>query len=181
MEEHTAGYLVGVGIGVAIGLIVVAVILKVTRNDGGIRCKFDERQAIIRGKGYQYGFISLVICNILYALLSATDLKLPVDLDMAVFLGIFISIVVMISYLIWHDAYFALNERRPRVMIAFMLIAALNLWLGVKSILEGRAVRDGVLTGGSLNLFCGILFIIIFVVLLAKHIKEASGMQEDEE
>lgn len=183
MDEHTVGYLTGIGAGVLIGIILVAFILRMTKTNGKIRCEFDERQARIRGTGYKYGFYALITCNILYAVVwmaaEAMGKTIPVETDVAVFMMIFLSVIVMISYLIWHDAYFALNEHRKRVMISFACIALFNLWLGIMSIKDGRVVEDGVLTTGSLNLFCCIMFAIIFVVLLAKHIRESSEMGEE--
>ncbi|MDO4321037.1 MAG: hypothetical protein Q4C61_00785 [Lachnospiraceae bacterium] len=181
MDERTKGYVVGISAGVAVGIILIAVILKVTKTNGRMKCEFDERQELIRGRGYKYGFGTLILCNVLYAGILEIGLKIPVEPDTAMFLMILMSVLVTVSYWIWNDAYFGLNVHRPRIMAAFVLLAALNLWLGVKGILEGRSVKNGRLTTGGLNLFCGIMFIIVFAVLLAKHLRESFGVQEDEE
>lgn len=172
------GKLAGVCTGIIVGLILVAVILKITKTDGSMKCKFDERQVIARGKGYKYGFFTCAVCNIIYAFGAALLPKLPIDPSAFMILTIAIGACVHISYCIWNDAYFSLNENRGRLMITFVLIAALNLYLGISSLLDGRGLKDGVLNLDSVNLFAGMIFIVAFLVMAAKHVSDRAKDKE---
>lgn len=172
MSERGMGMLVGVGAGIVLGLILVYILLKVTKTDGKVRCRYDERQNEARGKGYKYGFFTFLLCDLAYGIAYGVELKLPFDTGAAMILIMVAAVSVYISYCIWNDAYFSLNENHRRLMIAFVLIAVINLGLGIASLRQGRGIRDGVLTFESANLFCGLLFVIVFLAMAAKRIRE---------
>ena len=46
----------GMVTGLVLGLILFIIILKVTKKDGKIKCQYDERQELARGKGFKYGY-----------------------------------------------------------------------------------------------------------------------------
>lgn len=164
--------LAGVICGVLVGLVLVVIILKWVRGDGSKKCKFDERQELVRGTSFKYGFFALIIYNGAYILASMALEKLPFDTATGMFFGICIGVMVFAAYGIWHDGYLALNEKPARVMIAFTLIGIVNLALGIRSFVAGDAFVDGQLTFRSINLFCGLLFVFIGVVYLLKWIKD---------
>lgn len=169
MGEHSMDWLLGVAIGVVLGLILVTVILKVTKSDGKVRCEYDERQLLARGRGWLLGFVTLCICNVLYAGTAELGIGLPAAPSLVILIMILASMMVSIVYFIWHDAYFGLNEKRGRVMIAFIVIALFNLAIGLISVFNGSAFRDGRLTLESINLFCAGLFVVVILALLLKR------------
>lgn len=164
---------IGIITGVVVGLLLVVLLLKITKKDGKIKCKYDERQANIRGKGFQASFFTLIIYNAIYGLLGIMVEKPFMDTLTAVMIGICLSVAVYAVYCIWNDAYFSLNESPKRLLIAFGIIAALNLVIGCINLFNGNATTDGILNFRCINLFCGILFIVIFVALLAKAVRNA--------
>ena len=166
------GIVAGVICGALVGLILVAVILKWMRGDGSKKCKFDERQELVRGTSFKYGFFALIIYNGAYILATMALEKLPFDTATGMFFGICFGVMVFAAYGIWHDGYLALNEKPVRVLIAFALIGIINLALGIRSFVAGDAFVDGQLTFRSINLFCGLLFVFIGVVYLLKWIKD---------
>lgn len=178
MSERSAGMILGVGAGILIGVLVIMVMLKITKTDGKMKCEYDERQAALRGNGYRYGFFTILICNIVYGLLWMSLSSLPIDTGAAMILSGLVGVGVQVTYCIWHDCYFSLNEQRTRVMIAFVIIGGINTVLGVHNLLSGSAIENGVLNFHCVNLFCGLLFVEIFVVLLLKHL---CGDREREE
>ena len=159
---------IGVLCGLAIGLIIAWILMRMTKTNANKRCEFDERQKVARGDGYKYGFWTLVICNIIYGILSIGFPKFPMDTATIVFICIVIAIVVHISYCIWHDAYFALNENRSRLMVLFAVVGVINICLGFWNLLAGEMIQDGILNFRSINLICGVLFIILFAEFLLK-------------
>lgn len=171
-------YIMGMVCGVFVGLLLVAVLLKVTKTDGRMKCRYDERQTEARGKGYKYGFFTFLIGDFLYALLCAAEFEVPAEPAAVMMILIVLGMVVQIVYCIWKDAYFSLNENRTRVLVAFAVVAGFNLLLGVFRLLEGDVVVNGVLTFNSMNLLCGILFLIIFFAMLLKRLRGTSDGEE---
>ena len=163
-------YIAGVVCRILFGLVLVAVVLKVTKTDGRMKCEYDERQMVARGRGYKYGFFTFIVCALLYGFCAGNGAWLPLDPGASMFLLCVVAITVHVSYCIWNDAYFALNENRGSVLIAFLVIGAANLLIGVTNVVQGNAVRAGQLTMRGANLFCGVLFLLFFGVLLAKHL-----------
>ena len=84
---------------------------------------------------------------------------------MGVVFGIMLGVGVYAVYCIWHEGYFALNENPKRVLIAFTVIAAANFWIAAANIIDGVMVENGMLTFRSMNLFCGIMFLVIVAAL----------------
>lgn len=160
----------GFFVGIVAGCILIAIILKITKTDGSIKCNYDERQQLVRGKGFKYGFFTLIICNFLALGLSSFTKKQYIESEVFMIISILIGVFVYAVYCIWNDAYFSLNESPKKVLIAFALIALLNIGLGYRNYLRGILFQNGVLTIHCTNLFCGVLFLLIFLVLAIKHI-----------
>lgn len=178
MDEKSE-LIVGCLAGILVGLVLTAFLLKFTKTDRRVR-EYDERQAAARGKGFKYGFFAFMTCDVVYGVVSVKFSRLPLDAVAAMGLIVIMSVMVHVSYCIWHDAYFALNENRPRLIVVFAAAGLLNLLLAVWSIRDGRMTEDGVLNLHSLNLFCAVMFIVIFAELLAKHRISASQEGEGE-
>lgn len=168
---------IGIGCGVVVGLIVTFVLLLVMKTDGALKCKYDERQELIRGRGFKYGFFTMMIYYATYGFLGAVFEPMPVDHMTGCVLGILLGVLVYACYGIWNEGYFALNEDRKRVLIIFAVIAIVNFGIAARNMMCGEMVQDGVLTMHSLNLFCGLLFIVIAAVLF---LKERLGAKEEE-
>ena len=47
MSNYDAGHVIGVSAGVAIGVLLVIAILKFSKKDGSLKCKYDERQELV--------------------------------------------------------------------------------------------------------------------------------------
>lgn len=166
------GLLVAMYIGVAVGIFVVCIILKFTKDDGKIKCKFDERQARIRGEAYKISFFTLLIYCFLYGMIAISVERQFIDSFAAMVLGCVIAIAINVVYCVLKDAYFALNERKNQLMVVFGVIGVMNIVLGIMSICEGTAIVDGVFTYRGTNLICGILFVVIWIVLFVKKIQD---------
>lgn len=74
-------------LGVVIGLLVVVIILAVTKTGDDTKNQFDERQELVRGKGFQYGFFAIMISNAVLLFMKALEISLFSDLQVAMFLG----------------------------------------------------------------------------------------------
>lgn len=165
------GYLLGIFIGLAIGGILILIVLKVTKTDGCIKCKYDERQQLVRGKGFKYAFFTLMIYNFLASIFVSFMMeKQYIENGALMIMGILIGVFVYAAYCIWNEGYFSLNENPKRVLIAFGVLAAVNIGIGILNFFNGSSFVDGMLTIHCMNLFVGILFFMIFFVLVVKCI-----------
>ncbi len=171
-DVHRSPVTYGLIIGLVIGLLLVVIMLAITKTNDKIKCDFDERHEMIRGKGFKYAFFTMVIGNGLFAILHTLEISLFADMLVAMTFSILLGVMVFACYCIWNDGYFALNENKTMLMILFAFIGVFNIVLGATSFAQGVAFVDGRLTIRSLNLFCGILMLIIFVTILCKHIKD---------
>lgn len=169
---------VGIIIGAIIGLLVAIIVLASSKTDDSVKSQFDERQEAVRGRGFKYGFFTMILCDIIITMLKLLEVSLLQELEVAMVLSIMIGVMVFASYCIWNDGYFALNENRKQLMIFLVIIGVINLLLGVVNVVEKVAIIDGRLTFRSINLFCGLLFVVIFMVMFLKKIKDGKGEQE---
>lgn len=170
ITDGTLGILIGVIIGCIIGIILLLFILKLTKTDGDIKCKYDERQELVRGKGFKYAFFTLLFYNFAAACLTVAFEEIPIDSSGFLMIGVLIQLLVYVTYAIWNEAYFSLNENPRKVMIVLAVLGFVNLLFGIWQMADGRFLENGVLTFRSMNFFIGIVMIIIFLVLAVKQI-----------
>ena len=176
-EGHNIWLSLGVLAGVLVGILLVAIILKITKTDGSIECKYDERQLQARGDGFKYGFFTMIIFNGLLSLLYIADIEIPVEKEVLLILGVLIGTCVYAVYCIHKEAYISLNENASRLKICFILTGLLNLIIGLKHCFSGDIIENGILTFRSINLLCGI-FLLFITVFLSVRVKE-SVREED--
>lgn len=169
-EQVEKGFITGIAIVFVVSLVLIMVILKTTKKDGSIKCKYDERQDLVRGRGFKYAFFTLLIYNFVVPMFEICDVELPADSTALFMIGAIIGLLVYVIYAIWNEAYFSLNENPKKVMIAFAFIGVFNLMLGVMRMVDGTFLTDGKLTFHSINFLLGIVFVIIFITLAAKQI-----------
>lgn len=166
------GFKVAFVIGLAVGLLVVAICVAASKKGDEVKNQFDERQELVRGQGFKYGFFTMMIANAALLVLNILEIPLFSNMEVAMTASIVISVSVFASYCIWNDGYFALNENRKSLLIMFGLIGTLNLVIGIGNIFAGVIIENGAFTFRSTNLFCALMFIVVFIVMLAKHIKD---------
>lgn len=164
-------YLLGVICGVVIGLILIVLLLRWTKKDGAAKCRYDERQELVRGRGFKYAFFTLITCNGVYVFADSLPEERMIDSAVGVGVCIIISCVVYACYCIWNEGYFALNENPKRVLVAFILIALLNFGVFARTAITSGIMENGALSASCLNLVCGIMFLVIFAVLLLKYLQ----------
>ena len=181
MSSHEVGYLFGVAVGLVMGLLLVVALLKFSRRDGSLKCKYDERQELVRGRGFKYGFFTLLIyewLNILFGgLLEGIVIR-----EVIIFFGMALSVMVYVSYAILKDGYIALNENPQRIGITFLILAVGNIFIGALGISSGEIFEDGAISHSAINLVLGVMMLCMVGLLLVKKYgrKGAIEGQEDE-
>ncbi len=157
-------------VGIFVGLLLVVIVLRAARKDGSINIKrkYDERQDVLRGKGFKYAFFTLYVYNLAYGLLTLLMEKPFVDGMTAMMIGVVLATLVYVEYCIWKDAYVALNENRRSLLVTFAVVALSTGVGGVSQLKSGEMILDGVLNFRSLSLVTTVMIGIIFVTLLFK-------------
>lgn len=161
-------YLLGVFFGIAVGGILAIVLLRITKKRGsGRKCEYDERQEVVRGRGFKYGFFTMMICNLLIGLLMGGDVLKTETWMLLLFAATLLALLVQVCYCIWNDGYFAMNERPRRVLLTFAGIGLLNFAIfGINML---RAGEQGVGAFIWVNLMCGLMFVVIGLMLAIKR------------
>ena len=166
------GYVLGLVCGGILGIIFVIFFQRWTKKDHDVKCKYDERQTLVIGRGYKRGFWTLVSGIILYGIIdSGREIRCIETMAVLMFI-VAIGIMVFIGYCIWHEGYFALNENRKRVLAGFLLCSLMNFAIFTMNVFHGNVIKDGVIQFEIIHLVWGILFIFIFLMVLAKTIRD---------
>jgi len=168
--EYYLGFALGAFVAVIIGVLFIFAMKKYTKTDNSLKCKYDERQQLVRGTGFKYGFFTLIFYNVAAAFLISVEKRQYVEHAALLLAGILLGVFIYGAYCIWNESYFSLNENPKRVIIVFALIALLNFGVGYRGFLHGVLIEDGMLTVNCLNIFCGVLVLMLFFVMVAKHI-----------
>lgn len=168
MTANTMGTIVGL----VVGLIITAILITIFNKDGKLKTEYDERQKIVRGRAYKYGFYGMVIANAIMLLIFTSDVDLSV-LGMAqYFIPILVGVVVQVTYCIFNDGYVGLNTNMTRFILIMAGVAAFNLFVGLGAQADGEISENGVLQGPFCNLLCAALFLIMAIELIIKKIMD---------
>ena len=143
--------------------------------------RFDERQILEQGKAFKIGFFVLLITIEAIIILNFSGLASVADYPVFYQIAIFLGLLSYVVYCIWHESYFAINEKSTRVIILFAFIAAINIVIGIINAIHGQIIVDGRITFRILNPLCAILFIVIFATMLLKRIANSKNASADEE
>ena len=143
--------------------------------------RFDERQILEQGKAFKIGFFVLLVTIEAIIILNFTGIASVADYPVFYQIAIFLGLLSYVVYCIWHESYFAINEKSTRVIILFAFIAAINIVIGIINAIHGQIIVDGRITFRILNPLCAILFIVIFATMLLKRIVNSKNASADEE
>ncbi len=168
-------------IGAFIAIFVITIILVIVGKKAKTDSlpEFDERQEIIRGKGFKYGFFTILISLALALLLDSANMLPMMHSSLLYTLSIFAGLFVFAEYCAWNEAYFALNQNSNYIVIYTSLIGVFNLIIFVMNVIRGNLFADGKLTVSFLNLICALLFLSLFVTCAIKKSINAKEESED--
>ena len=162
---------IAVVFGILLGFCFVAIILTLAIK-GDEKVRYDERQEMIRGRGFKYAFLGIIAYNIIVYILDLMQIDLHMSIGLSALASSLVGITIYAIYCIWNDGYFALNHRRGVVLTTIGIGGLINVAMGVESIVKGSIWCNNQLTIRAANMFCGIMSIIVCVVLVLKWIKD---------
>lgn len=149
--------------------VLILVTLFAISKDNKIKRKYDERQELIRGRGFKYAFYTVIVMNMLYAVAIIAFERLPIEASLIHTIIALFGVGIYAWYCILNDGYFALNEKIPQTIICFLLIGILNIAIGIGELMAGNVVQEGVLTYRSMNFVAGIFMMVTVIVILIKQ------------
>lgn len=173
-------YRFGLIFGVFFGICIFVLFLVVSKTGDSLKLEYDERQIANREKGYKYGYRTLTVYVLLMMFVDLLEIEMPMDNSVIIAIGLVISLEALITYCVWHDCYFALNERPKTLMVIFVIGAVLNVFSSIGNIKTGTVIVDGKLSTGFLNILCVVFFMYLFIVLAAKAAKDRREEADDE-
>ncbi len=160
--------LAGVVTGLIIGLIIAFFFIRMNNTDHKLKTEYDERQQILRGRGYMYAFYGFLAYECVMLSISMAEISLPIPDYILHFGGILIGCTVLGVYCIWNDVYWGLNNNRKRYGFFFVVCAALNAIPVIGSIREGSLVTDGKWNTPVINVMVLLMMLVFGVMLLVK-------------
>jgi len=169
----------GVVIGLIVGLIIAVICFKYANTNHKAKTEYDERQKVIRGQAYMYGFYTVLVFECLMLVISIGRLPLPVDEYILHFMGIILGCTVLAVYSIWHDVYWGLNNNRRRYSIVFIICAAINAIPVIASLRTGTLIVNSKPSSAFINLLVLIMLLILAIELLIKQIADKKEEGED--
>lgn len=177
MDAYSIGALIGAGVGLLIGLVLVVILYKFANKNKKLKTEYDERQKILRGEGYKYGFYAMFIYSGINTILGVANISLPMEPAVLGFTYIMVGAMVDVAYCIFHDCYWGQNNDRKKYLIVFAVVGLINAAAFIRALSVGAAIYEGRLSSPGINLFCAILMIFLAICLGIKSIidkKEAA-------
>lgn len=172
---YASGYLMGVGC----GLIVVGLVLMAKKKQGK-GCDFDERQELERGRGFKYGFFTLLLYNLLYGVTMIDESSAWCEPFVGYFIGACLGLAVFGVYCIWKEAYASLSQTPIAVYTILGFSAATQILLGLTNMEQDRLIEDGKLTVRSANLFLGVVCALFWITYFIRNHMNREEAEERE-
>ncbi len=169
----------GITVGLIVGLVIAFVLLKVANTNHRAKTEYDERQQLIRGKGYMYAFYTAVFYQIIMMILSIGGIELPMERYAQDCLGFFLGFIVLAVYCIWNDVYWGLNNNKKTYIIIFIVATIFNIIPVVGPAMSGTLVEDGKIGLPIINIMALTMIAIIGIEFLIKKIVSDKAPQED--
>lgn len=184
--EYSTAYATGAIWGILLSICLIALFIVLITKDHSLESpKYDERQELERGRGFRYAFFTMLCFFGMLLIFELSEIVRFANFEFLFAFGLFLGVLVHIVYCIWHEAYFALNQKTPTVMLSFLFIGVANLMIAILNFSKGEISLDGHLQPAILNLFCTLLFLAVFITMFLKKLvtdrKNAEIEEADEE
>ena len=160
-----------------LGILIGLLIRLLVKEGNKATSEYDERQELLRGRAYKWGYIFLGSYVGILAFLSFVGISLPADNSLLLIIGLIIAMCIVETIAILNDCYFALNDNKTSIIVSFVVLMIINGMIAIYDILTGMAWADGILKIGSLNVFIDIELIYLLILIIIKTHKD--GKEEE--
>ena len=162
----------GVAVGMMVGVIIIVALFKFANTNRAVKTEYDERQLVLRYKGYRVGFYTMLVYEIVMILLDIGGIRIPAEAFVIHFGAVVAGCLGLSIHSIWNDVYWGLNNNRRRYLVVFAVLFLINAVPVVNAVSEGTMFKDGKLSTASINLMVAILILVIGAVLLIKQLAD---------
>lgn len=173
----STAYILGVIVGVAAVAIVCLIIVKVK---GSLwKGYYDERQELIRGRGYKYACFTLLILMAVDMLIEVTGFidMLPVKNEAVMFIFLIAGVLVYAIYCIINDAYLGIGQNGKSYTSLILFVIAINLFSAVMTIWREDPFEGGKFsTGVCMQIVCVVAF---GAILVAMRIRKGQVQKQE--
>jgi hypothetical protein len=172
----STSYEAGLAFGIVTALIIFALIWKFSKKT--MKGTFDERQELVRGRGYKYAcftMLGLLTLDLLIESFGAFD-ALPVTRELAIFVIILAGVMVYALYCIKNDSYFGVGTDTRTYRAVMWIVIVCNAISGITGLKDG-AIVDGKLSFGPC---ASLLFCLAFVIIMIMISVKKRGMDKEE-
>lgn len=178
MNNHD--YATGLAFGIIAALVIFAVIWKFSKRH--MKGTFDERQELVRGRGYKYACFTMLGLLVLDLLAESYDLfeTLPFTRTLAIFFMILAGVMVYAIYCIRNDSYFGVGTDARTYRAIMWIVIVCNGVSGILGLREGAFV-DGKLSFGPCAslLFCAAFIMVMISLYVRKRTSDEEEADED--
>ncbi len=148
------------------GLTALVVVAGRNRRD-----RYDERQLMEQGRGFQYAMLTMLIYNLVEPLCELMVGRKFMDANVALWISACLGIVVFAVYCVIKDAYVTVKTS-PWVQTFVMGLFSVTYTVSAFLRLDGGLIKDGMLTVDCANFALAADFVIIFLTLLIKTLRD---------
>lgn len=162
-------YAAGLAFGIVTALIIFALVWKFSKKC--LKGKFDERQELVRGRGYKYAFFTILILLTLDLLIESFGAfeTLPVTRTLAAFIIILAGVMVYALYCIKNDSYFGVGTDARTYRAVMWVVIVCNIISGITGLRDGAMVDGKLAFGPCASLLFCVAFAIILIALTVKQ------------
>lgn len=162
-------------------LLLVFIVSFIAGKKRKTKCEFDERQLIARNSAYKTSFLTLVAYSSFCALMDVAEIKWA-QLNVQMFIGVFISVGVFFTICVFKDAYFGYSTKSMRsIIVLYIVVIALNLFVFIMNVLtdEVSIFTDGLLNQNFTNVLIAGVFTIFLIMIIIKMIINKRTVEEE--
>lgn len=177
---NSTSYAAGLAFGIVTALIIFALVWKFSKKS--MKGTFDERQELIRGRGYKYAaftMLGLLLLDMLIESFGAFE-TLPVPRTLAIFFMILAGVMVYALYCIRNDSYFGVGTDTRTYRAVMWIVIVCNAISGITGLREGVFVDGKLAFGPCASLIFCVSFIIIMISLQMRNRASAEEAESDE-
>lgn len=170
---HSKIYIMGFWCGILLVAVCITLLrVLMNRKHGKKAAEYDERQAAIRGKGFQIAYFTALAVLVFG---GTAELSFGVSwcsLFTFAMIALWLSICVFATYCMVKDAYFTTRGQRRALIIIMLSAGVINLCSVASHIRNGRLFTpEGMLDTGFVNLITGAscLYLAIMTLVWTLH------------
>lgn len=139
-----------------IALLIIFFILTLKQSK---KSNYDERQELIRGRGYKYGFLTILSLDAIFLILNG---QVKVSSLLMIMIPLFAGVWVFSMYTIWNSAYFALDQNKVKLFSwIFVIVGVVNCIKGIEGL-----IKKTLMDSNMYYLLVGIFLFSIGVMLI---------------